>query len=94
MNTPFVKLVDGKVYADIVSGTYARIKPNEHEDLTVVVQFRMYAGNALVSVKNVTAATYRVHNLSDDKPKFLLRKMSGPGLEDVTLDNAIIITAD
>ena len=47
-----------------------------------------------MSVKNVTAAIYRVHNLSDDKPKFLLRKIAGPTIEEDIADNAITITAE
>ena len=50
--------------------------PNESQRLEIVVQFKQYVNDRLVGYKNVVAATYEIFNISDDKPKFVIRRLS------------------
>ena len=77
INTPFVKVVNGKPYIDTIPGTYAKVMPGAVEDLDVIVQFRQYFREKLMSCINMTVATYQIYNISDDKPKFILKKVHG-----------------
>ena len=76
INSPFLKIVDGKPYVDTIDRTYAIIQPGDSQYLDIVLQFRQYVNESIVGVNNVIAATYQIFNLSDDKPKFLLKKVS------------------
>lgn len=74
INTPFVKYVDGKFKIDTIDRTYLMLKPGEHGELDIVVQARYYVGEQLYGYRNIKMLTFRIHNLSDDKPKFYITK--------------------
>lgn len=76
LNSPFVKFVDGgKVSMDIVKGTYLKLKPDEDGLLDLILQFKIYDSNGtLLAYRNAPVVTYRIFNVSDDKPKFLVRR--------------------
>lgn len=75
LETPYVIYRDGLVYPDIVDNTYLKLNPGESGVLDVVVQFRYYYGNRLCGVKNIKTLSYMVYNVSDDKPKFVIKKV-------------------
>lgn len=75
VNSPYVKLENGKAYVDVLDGTYALVKPGESGQVNVVLQFKYYNDSDLVGYKNVTMATYNIYNISDDKPKFVIKRM-------------------
>ena len=76
LNTPFVRVdKSGRVFADTVEGTYLKLMPGEEGTLDIVVQFRKYEGSLVVGCRNVVLATYAIFNVSDDKPKFIIRKV-------------------
>lgn len=63
------------MYPDIVDNTYLRLNPGESGILDTVVQFRYYYGNRLCGTKNVKTLSYMIYNTSDDKPKFVVKKI-------------------
>lgn len=75
LETPYVMFRDGHVYPNIVDNTYLKLNPGESGVLDVVVQFRYYYGNKLCGVKNVKTLSYMMYNVSDDKPKFVAKKI-------------------
>ena len=50
------------------------LKPGEYGELDIVVQVRYYVGEDLYGYRNIKMLTFRIHNLSDDKPKFYITK--------------------
>jgi len=70
-----VKLENGKAYVDIVDKTYALIKPGCSEQVNVILQFKYYIDDDLAGYKNVIMATYKIYNISDDKPKFVIKRV-------------------
>ena len=76
LNTPFVKVVDGKAYPDYIESSYCRVAPRETGYVSIVVQLKYYKNGDLAGYKNATVATYKVTNLSDDKPKFAIEEVS------------------
>lgn len=76
LNTPYVKIEEGtKMKTDTIPGTYLRLKPGEDGILDIVVQFRYYVGNQLYGYRNARVLSYKVFNVSDDKPKFVIKKI-------------------
>ena len=71
-------------YSDTISGTYAKIMPDSSEIVDVVIQFRQYSNGRLVNYQNIVVATYQIFNISDDKPKFIIKK-----LNDISIDSMI-----
>lgn len=95
INSPFLKVENGQTYCDTINGTYAKILPNESALVDVVLQFRQYSSGKMIGYKNIVAATYQIFNLSDDKPKFLLKKMSDlANALDTDLGSIVEIAAD
>ena len=74
--TPYVKIDNGKVKTDIVQGTYLKLKSGESGVLDILVQFKYYEKTELYGYKNVILVSYEIYNISDDKPKFLIRKIN------------------
>lgn len=56
--------------------TYAKICPDESKNVDIVLQFKQYINGILMSIENVRVATCRIHNVSDDKPKFVIERLS------------------
>lgn len=75
MNSPYLRLQDGRPYIDIIDNTYLSLKQDEDGVLDVVVQFRYYKGGQLYGYKNVKLASYKIYNISDDKPKFIIKNV-------------------
>ena len=51
------------------------LKPGENGELDIVVQARYYVGEELYGYRNIKMLTFKIHNLSDDKPKFYITKI-------------------
>lgn len=75
INSPFVKIKNGRVYTDVVDGTYLRLESGETGVLDIVIQVRFYNGGKLFGYRNVKVLSYEITNLSDDKPKFMIRRI-------------------
>ena len=43
--------------------------------LDIVTQFRYYKGGTLCGYRNVKLASYQIYNISDDKPKFIIKNI-------------------
>lgn len=75
LNSPFIKILDdGLVYLDIIDNTYLKLEPNEDGILHIMFQFKCYSGNTIIGYKNIIIASYHIYNISDDKPKFLIKR--------------------
>ena len=74
--TPYVKIDNGKIKTDIIKGTYLKLKSGESDVLDILVQFKYYEKTELYGYKNVILVSYEIYNISDDKPKFLIRKIN------------------
>ena len=73
--TPYVKFRGEYLALDYIPGTYLRLKKGEDGLLDIVLQFKYYKDqHSLHGYKNVKVATYKIYNVSDDKPKFLIYK--------------------
>jgi len=75
LNTPYVRIEQNKVYPDYVDGTYLKLGPGENGVVNVVAQFKYYVGNAIYGCRNAKLVSYKVYNVSDDKPKFLINEI-------------------
>lgn len=76
-NTPFVKINDGVQSDYIIDNTYLKLYPGEDGILDIDVQIRNYSDNRTVdALANIKIASYRIFNVSDDKPKFLIQKIT------------------
>lgn len=81
-DSPYIKIDNGtQILLDTIEGTYLKLSPGEDGILDIVLQFKYYVGDVLYGYKNVKALSYRIFNLSDDKPKFLVQKIyqTSPG---------------
>ena len=76
INSPYVKLVDGLPYLSLIEGTYLKLPPGGEGLIDIVIQFKQLVDGVLMAVKNIVVATFKVYNVSDDKPKFVLEKIS------------------
>lgn len=76
LRSPYIKQEDGNVLIDTIGGTYLKLKKGDNGILNVVVQFKYMNGNTVYGYKNATLVSYRIYNLSDDKPKFLIQRIS------------------
>ena len=75
INSPYLRVKSGRTYVDTIEGTYLSLKPGEDGTLDIVLQFRYYRGNSMCGYRNVKVASYQVYNISDDKPKFIIKRI-------------------
>jgi len=71
----FTKVQDGATgtwHNEIDDDKVAAIK--EGGELTIYGQVKTYSGEKLSDVQTIKLFTYKIHNISDDKPKFLIEK--------------------
>ena len=71
-----MKIVDGLTYLTTLDNTYAKILPDYSSVVDIVVQFKQYINGVLIGVSNVVVASYRIYNMSDDKPKFVIEQIN------------------
>ena len=75
LDSPYLRMQDGRTYVDTIDNTYLRLKQDENGVLDLVVQFRYYKGGTLYGCRNLKLASYQIYNVSDDKPKFVMKKI-------------------
>jgi hypothetical protein len=74
INTPYVRIDGNKTKMDTIDGTYLKLKPGEDGKLDIVIQIKYYYDDQrLYGIRNIKILTYKIWNLSDDKPKFLIQ---------------------
>ena len=74
-NSPFMKIENGEQTSDIINGSYLKLLPNEDGILDIILQIRYHLNDrTLIGISNLKIASYRIFNVSDDKPKFLIQK--------------------
>jgi len=76
INPPYVKIENGKIYSTAIDGTYAKIYPDSYGIVNIVLQFKQYLNGVLMGIDNVTFAACKICNVSDDKPKFVIERLS------------------
>jgi len=78
ISTPYIKFSNGTTTIDTRSGTYLKLKNGEDGLLRIELQFKHYDTDGdMFGFTNIVVATYRIFNVSDDKPKFVIHKVSG-----------------
>lgn len=87
-NTPFVKLQDSKIYSDIIEGTYLKLNPGESGKLDIVIQFRYHNDGSVCGITNKRVLSYEIFNISDDKPKFVMKEIFRIGRDTNPEDSA------
>lgn len=96
INSPFVKFGDNNnLKIDTLEGSYLKLGPNEDGLLDINAQFKAYYGTNLYGMKTAKLLTFKIFNISDDKPKFVFYKMfeiKKNSLSQSTIDNDASIT--
>lgn len=95
METPFVELRDGLEYPVVKDRTFLKLSPGESGDLDCLVQLRYTYGGVLRGVRDVVLATYRIFNVSDDKPKIVIWRMytlRKDSLSDIAVGNRVNVS--
>jgi hypothetical protein len=82
-NTPYVfrQKSTGSTCAMYIESSYLKVEVGQMGKLDVILQFRVLNHNRqLIGQRTAVFASYEITNVSDDKPKFVLRKtLEGPG---------------
>lgn len=76
MRSPYIRLDGNEQAIDIIDGTYLKLKKGENGILNMVVQFKYMNGDTVYGYKNATIVSYKIYNVSDDKPKFVVSRVS------------------
>ena len=87
LNTPFIKMEDFRVYSEILEGTYLKLMPGEQGKLDIVIQFRYFSDGDVRGIKNLKVLSYQIYNISDDKPKFVMREVYRIGKDSDIMDS-------
>lgn len=86
VNPPFIKFKGQKYTFDVIPGTYLKLAPGEDGVLDVIVQAKYRFSNRLVyGYRNIHIASYKIYNISDDDPKFLIYRMN-----ELQNDNSVV----
>jgi len=71
-----MEIRDGKKYQVIKEGTYATIKCFDESYIKIMIQLCQYEYGNLIGIKDIEIARYKIYNISDDKPKFIIRRIN------------------
>lgn len=74
LDSPYIKLDGVKQYVDTIDSTYLKLKSGEDGILDVILQIKYYSDQKLRGYRNVKVLSYHIWNISDDKPKFVVKK--------------------
>lgn len=67
---------DGNFYTEFKPETYLHLAPGENGTLTIVLQAKWYDSLGILhGVKDIPVIRYRIWNVSDDKPKFIIKNI-------------------
>lgn len=94
LDTPFVRVENNQPVQTVIDGTYLKLAAGEEGQLDLMIQFKYYAKQIIYGVANVVLVTYKIFNLSDTKPKFLIYKqqtVSPDAYEYIDVDGQIIL---
>ena len=83
LNTPFIKIENGRLYPDYIESSFCRLAPAETGYVSIIVQIRQYSNADVIGCRNIEVATFKVTNLSDDKPKFFLQRVKTLSADDL-----------
>lgn len=65
---------NGKFYVEFKPETYKKIKPNESTNLDIVIQIKYFNQvGEVCGIKDIPVLSYKIYNVSDDKPKFIIK---------------------
>lgn len=73
--TPFSELRGGVEYPKILDNSYLVLDPGKSGTLDVVLQVRYELNGLLYGIRTVVLASYFIVNVSDDKPKLVIRRL-------------------
>lgn len=73
IDTPYIKIVNNRKYSDIIDDTYLHVSPGKNGIINIVVQLKYYEQHDLKGIQNVVLAKCQIYNVSDDKPKFIIK---------------------
>lgn len=96
LETPYSELRDGLEYPVMKDRTYLKLAPGENGDLDCMIQLRYTYGGNVRGIRDVILATYRIYNVSDDKPKVVVCRVSTlrkDSLTDIEVGNRMKISA-
>lgn len=73
-DTPYsYRTADGHFAPVFKESTYLRLKPGESGFLDIVIQIKYFdAFGEVCGIKDIPALCYKIYNVSDDKPKFVI----------------------
>lgn len=74
LDSPYIKLVGTKQYVDTIDSTYLKLKSGEDGILDIIVQVKYFSDKKLCGYRNLKVLSYHIWNISDDKPKFVVKK--------------------
>lgn len=95
LNSPFVKMNgDGDVLIDTIDSTYLKLKSGESGYLDTIIQVKHREDGILLGYTNVTLARYQIFNISDDKPKFVVRVVNKVQRDEYKQDDSLTKTCD
>lgn len=95
LNSPFIKMDEyGRVLIDTIDSTYLKLKSGESGYLDVMIQVKHREDNVVLGYTNVTLARYQIFNISDDKPKFIVRMLSKVEKDSYTVDDSLAKTCN
>lgn len=76
-NTPFVKLENGVQVNRVMDNAYLKLLPGQDGIIDIDIQIRNYDDyRSINALANVRIASYRIFNVSDDKPKFIIQRIT------------------
>ena len=65
---------NGKFYVEFKPETFKKIAPNESTNLDIVIQIKYFNQiGEVCGVKDIPVLSYKIYNVSDDKPKFIIK---------------------
>lgn len=73
--SPYLYRRENGVFSTLFkSNTYKKIKPGENDILDIVIQIKYYNFiGEICGIKDIPILSYRIYNVSDDKPKFVIK---------------------
>ena len=79
LNSPFDRVDEnGHIRSDVIEDSYLSVRSGESGILNIYAQLKFVVGDELVGFTNGRILSYEIHNVSDDKPKFVIRKIYQP----------------
>ena len=67
--------INNKIRNYVVDGTYLSLEQDQTGFLDICLQFKYFNNGVLYGCRTAKALTYEITNVSDDKPKFIMRQI-------------------